>query len=482
MNVLFEKVFRNLLTELRNIAGGTPNVDVYYAMQYANGYVGYYSLQNTKNGLLELVPLDPNDPNRFLRQIDGRYVQEVEKNPEVKAAADELVKLGFMKVINKKEMYKDITSKYHKDLFPTPEDVPDVTQTYGQTYDFRRENTLKVDHTNKLIDLDANYKQEHSRRGDPTKSRNQGAAYVIPSGQVAFDNNELGLQKMLKHLMGSDSRITPDYRIVGDEKYRSMNVGQLVKKPGEVETALTGRGKLVMFHGTSKARWNIIEQKGLRPSSGGDVYVDLVEGWSENNVYLTFSHANAENYATRQAIKDGSEAAVLRVEVPDVSKLVADEDAFGMFRPDRNYSVKVKYRGEDRFYDYEFVKGDDPYKSENELHNIRLLLMVISQGRLVMDEDGKALYKDVMNYLQTTAAKGSLKGGTVAYRGIIPPKFIQLDMVYKRQKFKTPERKGGPSDEEYEEIRTGVQKTARRYDESFRRFIASVISEMRQSH
>lgn len=479
MEFLFEQVFRKLLTELRNIAGGAPNVDVYYAMQYANGYVGYYSLQDTKSGP-SLVSLDPNDPNRFLRQIDGRYVQEVEKNPEVKAAADELVKLGFMKVINKKEMYKDITSKYHKDLFPTPEDVPDVTQAYGQTYDFRRENTLKVDHTNKLIDLDANYKQEHSRRGDPTKSRNQGAAYVIPSGQVAFDNNELGLQKMLKHLMGSDSRITPDYRIVGDEKYRSMNVGQLVKKAGEVETALTGRGKLVMFHGTSKARWNIIEQKGLRPSSGGDVYADLVEGWSEHNVYLTFSHSNAENYATRQAIKDGSDAVVLRVEVPDISKLVADEDAFGMFRPDRNYSVKVKYRGEDRFYDYEFVKGDDPYKSENELHNIRLLLMVINQGRLVMDDDGKALYKDVMNYLRTTAAKGSLRGGTIAYRGTIPPKFIQLDMVYKRQKFKTPESKGGPSDEEYEEIRKAVQQKAKRYDESFRQFIASVISETHQ--
>lgn len=477
MKLLVESVFQKLLTELRNIAGGVPSVDSYYAMQYRNGYVGYYDMKPGEGDGKYLQSLDPNDPNRFLRKLSGKYVQQVDSNPELKAAADELVKLGFLTITDKKETYKDITSKHNKDIFPTPDDVPDVTKVYSAgTYDFRDDNTLKVDHTSKVIDLDQNYKQYNPRRTDPSKrggANYRGPSYVIPSGDVAFKNNELGLQKMLKFLMQQDPKLTADYKIVGDEKYRAMTVGQLVEKPGEVQAALTGRGKLTMFHGTSKARWRIIERKGLRPGVGGDVYADLVPGWSENNVYLTFNHANAENYATRQAIKDGSEAVVLRVEVPDVSNFVADEDAFGWINLDRPYQLQIRQRHSNDF---------ETYTAEGQQH-AKIWMETFGEKRVRMNEEGQAFYKLLIDHINNDLSKKSLKGGTIAYRGVILPKFIQLDMVYSRTPFKTPEQKGGPGEEEYSRIRTGVQKTAKRYDESvLRKFIGTLLSENLRGH
>ena len=82
---------------------------------------------------------------------------------------------------------------------------------------------------------------------------------------------------------------------------------------------------LVMWHGTSEARWEIIQNKGLRPGYTGEAYVDLVPGYSEHNVYLAHTPKGAQFYAKRQAKKDNSKGIVLRVQVPDPSKIVADD-------------------------------------------------------------------------------------------------------------------------------------------------------------
>ena len=477
MSLLIESVLRKLLTELRTFTNFKPTDDVYYAMLRKNGYVSYFKMGTSQQGGYLMNPLDPEDPFKNRQKIFNKYVQQVDKDPELKASADKLVQLGFLKIKDQKEEYKDITSKYSKDVFPTPEDVPDVTQKYVETGYDSAENTLKVDHTNKSIDLDANWLQYNPRRTDPSKRQGAaytGPAYVIPSGTTAFSGNELGLQKMLKFLMSQDSRITSDYKITGDEKYRTMTVGQLVKKPGEVETALTGRGKLVMFHGTSKARWRMIERKGLKPGASNDVYIDLVTGWSDKNVYLTFSHTNAENYATRQALKDRSEAVVLRVEVPDISNLVADEDVFGQWSPKRKYNIFIKGRyGEWTPYT---VGGEN----ESYLKNI---MEMFGTGGIEMEGDGKELYKDMMQYITNELPKKSLKQGVIAYRGFIPPKFIELDMVYEKTPFKTGEKKGGPDDEEYNRIRRDVQQKARRYDEALvRKFVETLMSGRNPTH
>ena len=82
---------------------------------------------------------------------------------------------------------------------------------------------------------------------------------------------------------------------------------------------------LVMWHGTSEARWEIVQNKGLHPGNTGEAYNDLVSGYSEHNVYLAHTPKAAQFYARRQAKKDNSKGIVLKIQVPDPSKIVADD-------------------------------------------------------------------------------------------------------------------------------------------------------------
>ena len=82
---------------------------------------------------------------------------------------------------------------------------------------------------------------------------------------------------------------------------------------------------LIMWHGTSEARWEIVQNKGLRPGNTGEAYVDLVPGYSEHNVYLAHTPKAAQFYAKRQAKKDNSTPVILRIKVPDPNKLIADD-------------------------------------------------------------------------------------------------------------------------------------------------------------
>ncbi len=88
---------------------------------------------------------------------------------------------------------------------------------------------------------------------------------------------------------------------------------------------------LYLFHGTSAKRWETIKKQGLKPgstpaSSDGQRYGDQVVGYSEHNVYLTSKPKEAANYASRLASVDKSEAVILKVRVPDLTKLRPDED------------------------------------------------------------------------------------------------------------------------------------------------------------
>lgn len=143
MSILTENVFSKLLTELRTITDFKPTENTYYAMLRRNGYVTYFQLGKNAYGGRLMSVLDPEDPFKNQDKIFGKYVQQVDKDPELKAQAEKLVQLGFLKIQDKKEEYKDITSTYNKALFPTPGDVPDVTQKYVDTgYDLH-ENTFQ---------------------------------------------------------------------------------------------------------------------------------------------------------------------------------------------------------------------------------------------------------------------------------------------------------------------------------------------------
>ena len=460
---------------------GPPATDVYYARLYSGGVVDFLEMKPTKYGGRALVSFNPGVFEEPSGKISFKPVQVIDADPELSKVAKKLLKLGLIEKVprnvshpgdEKTYEYKmdavEISKKYPQ-VFPTPEDVPKKIELYSVHSEstLAGTNTLKVDHTNKVIDLDINYRDVNPRRSDPHKDRNRGQSYVIPSGEVSFKGKENDLKKLVKFLLDVDGRITSDYRIVGDEKYRTYTLEKLLKRPDEVSASITGKFPVVLFHGTSTKRWETIKKRGLIPGSGGEVYYDLVTGYSENNIYLTFSHENAQNYATRQAIKDVSDAAVLRVTIPDYTDLVADEDVFGTFSPSRPYKISIMRKSWSQPETYT-IEGSQPLKH---------ILDSFGEGDIQDDEESRALREEIKKYMQTSLYKKSLKQGVIAYKGMIPPKFIELDMTYKRQKFKTPEQKGGPGEEEYAQIRGDVLKKAKRYDESLiRSLVKKIIS------
>ena len=130
-----------------------------------------------------------------------------------------------------------------------------------------------------------------------------------------------------------DLGVTNDYIIKGAPPNLVKNKGSKYPTVGSVLTGMSSyvqdiiqrKEDLIMYHGTSEARWGIIQNKGLQPGQTGEVYNDLIPGYSEFNVYLATTPKAAQFYAKRQAKKDDSKSIVLQVEVPDPIRLMADD-------------------------------------------------------------------------------------------------------------------------------------------------------------
>ena len=118
--------------------------------------------------------------------------------------------------------------------------------------------------------------------------------------------------------------VTDDFIIKGAPPDIPKTVGQAVQMRDYVQKTFQDRD-LVMWHGTSEARWEIIQNKGLHPGNTGEVYVDLVPGYSEHNIYLATTPKAAQFYARRQAKKDNSKGIVLQIQVPNPDKIIADD-------------------------------------------------------------------------------------------------------------------------------------------------------------
>ena len=463
---LLRNYIRSLLLELRDYSFSTiPTTDVYVAQLYPNGFVGYSESGNAtyeKSGVWA-----------DLRKISGLWAIDIDADPKLKKKADDFVAAGALELKNSVTQWSkgELTRKY-PNLWPTREDVPDELPNYIQPKSSQylsADDSIKVDHNKKAIDLSAAYLDWNSRR--PGKNRD-GKAYVIPSGDVAMEGKQRDLQKLVNHVLKNDPRVTSEYQIIGNEKYRGKTVADLLADPREADAALTGRGKIMMYHGTSDKSWKKIRRQGLRPGATGESYGDLVKGWSEDNVYLTFDPAVAENYATRQAITDKSFAMVLKVEVPDYTKLRPDEDTMGWVDLDRVYSLKINPKKLDRF-----GTGVDPNKPSTVSHtHLKTALSSINDKLYIQDEEFEAFKKNIFHILATDTTKKGLNAGTIAYHGIIPPKFIKPFMEYKRQSFRTPEKKGGPRQQEYDDIRKDVQKKAKRFDEKrLRQYVRQLL-------
>jgi len=118
--------------------------------------------------------------------------------------------------------------------------------------------------------------------------------------------------------------VTDEFIIKGAPPDIPKTVGQALQMQDYVQKTFQDKN-LVMWHGTSEARLEFISRKGLRPGHTGEAYVDLIPGYSEHNVYLATTSKAAQFYAKRQAKKDESTPVVLKINVPNPNKLIADD-------------------------------------------------------------------------------------------------------------------------------------------------------------
>lgn len=163
----------------------------------------------------------------------------------------------------------------------------------------------KVDLANRLITVH----KEHPQKG----AERQRAI-----------NNIKELQDLLRAL--APYGVTADFKITGVPGHIAKTVAGVMSQDDPTTGVLTGKPP-VMYHGTSMSRWQQIRLNGLRPGHTGKAYVDLIPGYSENNVYLATNAKTAEFYAKRQSAKDGDDKGViLRVMVPDPARLMSDDE------------------------------------------------------------------------------------------------------------------------------------------------------------
>lgn len=242
--------------------------------------------------------------------------------------------------------YKDYQTAYELFKEKNPKtwwkDNSGSPQEYKEFWQIKSGNSLIVNVKDKLIDVDVGkFTNVMTRRGD--KRRNV-KSYTMPSAGIGFQAPKI-FKDVLRFVMKNDKRVTTDYGIVGNPAFKNRTIRDVLGST-EGADALKNSGELTFYHGTSLKRWSRIEKSGLNPGNAPEVYVDLVPGFSEKNVYLTTSVETAENYATRAAIDDRSQAVVLKVIIRDPTKLRPDEDSMGWITvtdPDGD-EVEVHFR------------------------------------------------------------------------------------------------------------------------------------------
>jgi len=485
-----------LLLELRNAPNSpVPSDSKYFARPIADGYVLYYT-----SGPTGPVAI----PGTMSYYYDATYAagakpaigKEFDLTPDQIQKAEELVSLGFFQKFEKFEKSPEIAFRYKsKDPaaashhWKSIADVPTKYFSYGPS-NLQGFEYLLVDTDNKLVSLDASWKGNQTRRGASRPGKQSDKSYVTPSGDVAFSSSGLDLQKLFKHLMRVDPRVTPDYQIVSpDDKYDGKTIGQAAEAPRTTDVALgNAPGKLFAYHGTSTKRWPVIEKRGMHPGKFEEAYADQIPGYSVKNLYFTFDPATAENYATRAAIWDTAGALILKVEIPDITRIIPDEDSINWFELDREYTLTQTDR---RTVEWNWelaeprVEGTKPGETvtiaqKQHIQNIMRTVRQANSSRAygktadeepdagpeyVDDAEYRALLADIERKMASHLTK-SLAGETFAYRGWIPPKFVKKWKQYPRKAYPKAVDQGGGTGREYEETRQDVLKKVKRFDKN----------------
>ena len=492
-------VRESLLLELRNVGNeGPPSSSKYFARPIGDGYVLYYDV--SQRGRPQAIPgtIGQHYDVAYADGAKSLSGRDYSLSPEQLAKAEELVSLGLFKKREEPNTYPDIEFRSSRKgnpgsaglLWKSEKDVPPTSNSYypkSPQFDF-----LLVDTEQKLVSLDASYTQNQARRGGSTPTKSSSKSYVMPSGDVAFNRKTLSLQKLFDHLMAIDPRVTADYKIISpDDKFEGKTIGTVAEEPRAADIAVGGTpGKLIVYHGTSTKRWPEIEKKGMLPGKFEEGYADQIKGYSEKNLYFTMDPHTAENYATRAAIWDQAAALILQVEIPDITKIVPDEDSMGWFDLKREYTLKVTpgekedYRGQWSMVTHSYPKvaydrESRTIKGEQHPKNIFQFLKLANQSKAygkteaeapeagpeyVKDDEYYALLQDIEQKMAGFLTK-SLGGETFAYKGWIPPKFVKKWKEYPRKPYpKSVSDRGSASD--YETTRQATLKKVKRFNKN----------------
>ena len=502
-----------ILLELRSTPDSpVPSDSKYFARPVEDGFVLFYSV----DGAYSSPTAIPGTLGYF---YDSTYVrgakpvsgEDFKLTPEELKKAEELVAAGlYEKTENVKTSYPDITFKYRKDKpgsqmssWKSPEDVPKTfTQYYPKKPGFE---FLLVDTEKEEVSLDSTWKANNPRRpGGKPGDADRNKTYVIPSGNVSFTQKGVELQKLLSYLSSVDPRVKDDFKVVSpDDKFKGKTLSQVAKSPRAADVVMGTTGTITAYHGTSTKRWPEIEKKGLNPGKFEEYYSDLVRGYSEKNIYLTLDPHTAENYATRAAVWDDANALILQVEIPDPSRIVADEDSFRDFDLDREYTLTQTQREnrssewspEDfRFIDVVSTEPGGKVTIEKTQHPKNILRLVRLANRSitrtyydkdiaeapdaglewVQDEEYATLLKDISRKLVGFITKSLTRVETFAYRGRIPPKFVKRWKEYPKKAY--PKSVEAGDEEAYEKTRQGVLKKTKTFESS--KSLRSLIREM----
>jgi hypothetical protein len=323
---------------------------------------------------------------------------------------------------------------------------------------------------------------------DPKSHDKRDRAKEVPilGGEVSF-KRIVDMQKCLMALV-KVKPATADYQIKGDDRVRGMTVQEVIDGGAEKydhRRAFTGKVQsLTLFHGTSMRRAGAVLKTGLRPSQRGSVYSDMINGYSQKNVYLASSAAEAANYATREAVNDGSEAAVLEVTLTPmmVMKLLPDEDTMHWFKylgekyrrallakypmlsqiwsPERvkdGFDVHIKnMHHSTQRYGLSWLFDDDDRGNEFRVHARTVLKKYGYTSKNIVELE-KELYVAIMNtFIQANATKSLKTDGVTAYPGTVPASQIKL---VKTWDIKGGRMKADPDKEAYAKATDAVAKT-----------------------
>ena len=499
-----------ILLELRNVANeGPPAAEKYFARPVGEGYVLYYDVGPAGNPQAIPGTIGELYDNTYVRGAQSVGGSDYRLTPGQIANAKKLVSLGLFKKRVRTIDNPDITFKYRgnrpgsaESLWKSEADVPSTCEEYflsDVAFEFLLVNTKQ-----KLVSLEASWKENNTRRGGNTPTKISNVSYVMPSGDVAFTQKTLQLQKLFKHLIVADPRVTADYRIISpDDKFKGKTIGSVTNEIRATDIAVGGTpGKLIVYHGTSTKRWPEIQKKGMLPGKFEKAYSDQIKGYSEKNLYFTMDPHTAENYATRAAIWDKAAALILQVEIPDISRIVPDEDSMGWFILSREYNLrltpgeKTDYGGKwdtithsypSVSYDRENITIGGQQHVKNILEFLKSANRTKAYGKLeseapeagpeyVKDDEYNALLREIEQKMAGFLIK-SLRNETFAYSGRILPKFIRKWKEYPKVAYPRVVDKGGGTGREYEETRQKVIDKMKRFDknESFLRSIVKML-------